>query len=247
MDHIDKNRRWWDGRSAAYQQEHGEQLSVVDPAWGVWSRPEAELDVLGDVRDRDVLELGCGAAQWSICLARHGARAVGLDLSVEQLRHARALVEQEGVEVELVLGNAEELPFEDDRFDVVFCDHGAMTFADPLRTVPEVARVLRTGGLFAFNMGTPFVDVCWDEAEDRPVEQLVESYYGLRRYEDEEAVGFQLGYGDWIRLFRANGFEILDLIELQPPEGATTTYRRFVPLAWARRWPAEHIWKLRRR
>jgi len=39
-------------------------------------------------------------------------------------------------------------------FDIVFCDHGAMTFADRHRTVPQAARVLRPGGLFAFNVGS---------------------------------------------------------------------------------------------
>ena len=57
-------------------------------AWGVWQVPESELQVLGDVRDKDVLELGCGAAQWSIALARVGARPVGIDLSERQLDHA---------------------------------------------------------------------------------------------------------------------------------------------------------------
>jgi len=43
----------------------------------VWSIPESELNVLGDVRDKDVLEFGCGAARWSIALSRLGARCVG--------------------------------------------------------------------------------------------------------------------------------------------------------------------------
>ena len=45
-------------------------------AWGAWRRPESELQVLGDVTGRDVLELGCGAAQWSAALAR-ARRAAG--------------------------------------------------------------------------------------------------------------------------------------------------------------------------
>ena len=49
--------------------------------WGLWQIPESELGILGDVAGKDVLELGCGAAQWSILLARQGARVVGLDNS----------------------------------------------------------------------------------------------------------------------------------------------------------------------
>ncbi len=71
-------------------------------------------------------------------------------------------------------------------------------------------------------------------------------YFELERFEDAETVDFQLPYGEWIRLLRANGFELEDLIELRPPQNATTTYD-FVALDWARRWPAENIWKARKR
>jgi hypothetical protein len=54
-----------------------------------------------------------------------------------------------------------------------------------------------------------------------------------------------LGHGDWIGLLRANGFAIDDLVELRPPADARTRYP-FVTLDWARRWPAEEVWKARR-
>ena len=57
---------------------------------------------------------------------------------------------------------------------------------------------------------------------------------------------FQLTYGDWIRLFRGNGFAVEDLIELRPPADADTTYVDYAPLDWARDFPAEHIWKVRK-
>jgi hypothetical protein len=62
---------------------------------------------------------------------------------------------------------------------------------------------------------------------------------------DEPSVEVHLGYGDWIRLLRANGFEVIDLIEVQPPEGATTGFELTTP-DWARRWPCEEIWKARK-
>jgi hypothetical protein len=63
---------------------------------------------------------------------------------------------------------------------------------------------------------------------------------------DSDEVEFHLGYGDWIRLLRANGFEVLDLVELRPPAGASTSYG-FVTNEWARRWPSEEAWKARKR
>ena len=63
-----KNRDGWGKYSGEYQKKHGEQLNRKDFVWGVWSIPETELKVLGDVKGKKVLELGCGAAQLSIAI-----------------------------------------------------------------------------------------------------------------------------------------------------------------------------------
>ena len=244
--YIRRNRANWNREADDYQREHGSQLNRFDrPTWGIWGIPESELDILGDVAGRDVLEFGCGGGQWSIALVRRGARAVGLDLSIRQLAHARRLAGEASERVPFVNANAERTPFPDASFDVVFCDHGAMTFADPYLTVPEVARLLRPGGVFAFNIASPLIWLCWGDGEEPPGPELVRSYFGLRR-ETWETVEFQLPYGEWIRLFRSNGFEVLDLVEPRPPARPRTTYPDFAPLDWARRWPGENIWKLRK-
>ena len=211
-------------------------------AWGVWRVPESELCVLGRVADHDVLELGCGAAQWTIALDQVGARVIGLDLSDQQLTRARA----QSPSSSLVQGDAERLPFLREAFDIVFCDHGAMVFASPQVTIPEVSRVLRPAGLFAFCMSSPIRDICVDSATDTVTSRLVTNYFALSTFEDGHSVEYQLPYGEWIRLFRRHNLIVEDLIELQTPAHAITTYSDFVPAEWARKWPAEHIWKLRK-
>lgn len=241
------NRAHWDKQSDEYQSAHGKQLAANPMAWGTWSIPESELNVLGGVTGKDVLEFGCGAAQWSIALTKRGARCIGLDNSERQLEHARANQRAAGVEFPLIHGSAETVPLPDNAFDIVFCDHGAMTFADPLRTVPEVARLLRPGGLFAFSAGTPIHFICWDDTTDRVGTTLKVNYFETRRDDDGSSVVFTLPYGKWIELFRDNGFEVESLVELRPPENATTTYTKFVTYEWARNWPAEQIWRVRLR
>ena len=240
------NRSWWNANSADYQAAHGARLAETALAWGVWRIAESELGVLGPVAGRAVLELGCGAAQWTLALRRAGARAVGIDLSEVQLGHARERSRAGAQPAPLVHGSAERLPFRAGAFDVVFCDHGATSFARPEPTVAEAARVLRAGGLFAFCMSTPLRDVCCDTASDHVGRVLQTSYFELSALADEGSTLHQLPYGAWIRLFRRHALEIEDLVELRPPPHATTSYTGYAPLDWARAWPAEHIWKLRK-
>ena len=246
-DHELRNREFWDADADAYQAAHAPDLERAPRAWGVWRIPEADVDALGDVVGRDVLEYGCGAAQWSVALARMGARPVGLDQSQSQLRHARRLQIEHGIAFALVCASGEAVPLRDESFDVVFCDHGAMSFCDPDRAVPEAARLLRTGGRLVFSQVTPLLYMTWDRAAERQTRRLHEPYFGMRRLDyDGGTVDFQMPVGEWIRLFRRHGFVVEDLIELRPPKGATTTYTEVAPRGWARRWPAEQIWKLRK-
>ena len=95
-EHAQRNRAFWNELSDTYQADHGPDLARHGAAWGVWQIPEDEIHALDNVVGRDVLELGCGAAQWSIGLARRGAHVVGLDLSRGQLSHARTLIAGSG-------------------------------------------------------------------------------------------------------------------------------------------------------
>jgi len=243
-DHVAHNRRFWDADADAYQDAHGDGLARAPLAWGAYRAPESELRVLGDVDGLDVLELGCGAAQWSLALAALGARVVALDLSAAQLAHARAASRT----LALVVANGEQLPFAAAGFDLVFCDHGALSFCEPAVIVPECARVLRSNGTLAFSTTHPLLYLTWNDEEQRQSRRLCMPFDELGRMESGEGtIDWSLPASTWIRLLREHGFEIEALFELCAPSGATTTYEDFAPVKWARRWPAEWIWKARRR
>jgi SAM-dependent methyltransferase len=202
---------------------------------------------MGDPAGRDILEIGCGAARWSIGLARKGARAVGLDLTPAQLGHARRLQRTSPARPRLVRGDAERLPFDASTFDIVFSDWGAMTFCDPYRTVPEAARVLRLGGQLLFATTSPLRVLAQNRRNDRMGRRLRFDYFGIHKitYRGEE-VNFALPYGEWVRLFLENGFRIDALLEARPLERVRSRYLRKNEEDWARRFPHEIIWSVRK-
>ena len=238
------NRAHWDAKSAAYQESFDAQIGARPKLWGAWSIPEDEVGALGSVEGLTVLELGCGAGQWAAGLEDEATLIVGLDLSVRQLAAAR----RRSATLPLVLANGEVIPARDASFDVVFCDHGAMSWGDPYRTVPEVARVLREGGRLVFNASSPWSLVCYDERKLRVGRVLQGDYFDMHEFRDEDdgSTFYSLGYGAWIRLFRANGLQVEDLIELRAEGNRQSPYGAHDPQDWHRHWPAEMLWVTRK-
>jgi SAM-dependent methyltransferase len=125
-----------------------------------------------------------------------------------------------------------------------------LIWADPYLWIPEAARLLRPAGRLIFLGNGTISILCAPDDENEPAqEQLLRPYFGMHRFEwsEDDSVEFHLGYGNWIRLLRANGFEVEDLVEIQAPENAAPTRFGFVTPEWARRWPSEEIWKARKR
>lgn len=196
---------------------------------------------MGDVSGRRVLELGSGAGQWSASLAAEGGTVVAFDLSDAQL--AAAAARMDVASFPLIQGAAEQLPFRSGSFDIVFCDHGGLSWGQPALVVPEAARVLRSGGRLVFNVASPWWEICYDDESDAVTTRLRRDYFGLGVVDEGDgAVSYQLGYGEWIRTLRNAGLVIVDLIEPRPEPGERSGYLSTLPPDWARRWPAEMLW-----
>lgn len=97
--------------------------------------------------DIQALDLGCGRGEVAVQIAKLGADVTGIDISRESLSRAQKLAEEHGVDGRVALqeGNAEQLPFDDDSFDLAV-SAGVMSFVDFDRTVAELARVVRRDG-----------------------------------------------------------------------------------------------------
>jgi SAM-dependent methyltransferase len=248
--HVRINRAVWDLQAAEYEEPGRRAWAQGEPWWGIWHVRESSLNVLPDVRGLDVIELGCGTAYVSSWLARRGAKVVGIDNSRAQLTNAKRFQREFGLGFPLIHASAEEVPFADGSFDLAISEYGACLWCDPYRWIPEAARLLRPGGQLIFLTNGTLLMLCMPDLEaDGPArELLLRDYFGMHRFEwpDDPAIEFHIGYGDWIRVLRAHGFEVEDLIEVRPPEDATSRYP-FATLEWARRWPCEEVWKARKR
>lgn len=104
---------------------------------------EACVERAGVEPGMEVLDVACGTGNATIPAARAGARVTGLDLSPDLLAIARERAADALVEVEWVEGDAQELPFEDARFDRVISTFGHMFAPDHERTAEEMKRVCR--------------------------------------------------------------------------------------------------------
>jgi SAM-dependent methyltransferase len=102
-----------------------------------------------------VLDVACGTGNQSIPAARAGAEVVGLDIATNLLEQARKRAADEKLKVEFIEGDAEKLPYEAARFDVVLSMFGAMFAPRPEVVASELLRVCRPGGLIAMGNWTP--------------------------------------------------------------------------------------------
>lgn len=103
----------------------------------------------------DVLDVACGAGNAALPAAREGARVKALDLTPELLEAGRAKAETQGVDIEWLEGDAEELPFGEETFHRVLSTFGHMFAPRHRKTADEMARVCRDDGFIAMCCWTP--------------------------------------------------------------------------------------------
>lgn len=144
----------WDVYAETYQAEV--QLQTAVASYGLDVPDEAALRLLGDLKGKRVLDLGCGAAQAAISFARQGATAVGVDFSAAQLAMARGLAEAEEVRLELRQGDLADLAFmRADSADLVFSAFALHYVEDLNRVFRQVHRVLKVGAPLVFSVPHP--------------------------------------------------------------------------------------------
>jgi len=114
------------------------------------------VDAGGVTSDDSVLDIACGTGNVAITAARRGATVTGLDITPAMIDDARENAAVAGVDtIDWHEGDATDLPFEDDTFDVTLSCVGHMFAAPPDEAAMEQIRVTKPGGTIAFTSWTP--------------------------------------------------------------------------------------------
>ena len=249
-DYVARNRELWTRTNAEYTDaKASEAWTAEEITWGVFGVPESDIQILGVVDGLDVVELGCGTAYFSAWLRRRGARPIGVDVTPAQLETAKRVMAETGIEFPLLEASAEDVPLPDAEFDLAVSEYGASLWCDPARWVPEAARLLRPGGRLVFLTNSMLATLCFPSGPGPATESLQRPQRGMyaMTWEVDDGVEFHLGHGEWIDVLRRAGFEFERLVELFAPDDAEThAFYDTATADWARKWPSEDLWVVRK-
>jgi SAM-dependent methyltransferase len=232
---VSDNASAWDQYAAAYQAEVRLPTDVVH--YGPDIPTEADLRLLGDVKGKRVVELGCGGGQASIALARQGAIPTGVDFSSAQIEFARHLADTEGVKAEFRVGDLADLAFlRSDSVDIVVSSDAFGYIEDLSRVFRQVHRVLKVGAPLVFSLPHPARHMI-DEDAEQPL--LVRHSYFDRSPATRLRSGAMLteyrhGFGDLAMGLVRSSYRIEAIVEPEPVTGGLRSAQwrdafRYVP------------------
>lgn len=146
--------------------------------------------------DEQVLDVGCGPGHTGLAFAPHVAQVVALDMTPAMLEQVRSLAQEQGVDnVVTRLGDVEQLPFPDGRFDLVVSRYSGHHWPHPQQALSEIARVLRPGGRFILSDTVGFQEPALDTFLN-----AVELLRDISHVRDHTPA-------EWLAMFREAGLE----------------------------------------
>ena len=216
-------RKGWNIISKDYQS--AVRISLDDVHYGPISPGEKELKLFGEVKGKDILEIGCGGGQNAIVLAKWGARSAGLDISEEQIKYATVLARKQKVKVQFYVGNMEGMNmFNEESFDIILSSCAIGYSENPEQVFNEVFRILRKDGLFVFCVTHPVA------IRGRVVRYGGRKFWGLGNYfyrgkriwkwkikkKVAKFFGYGRTFGDYFNPLVNSGFVVERILEPRP-------------------------------
>lgn len=142
MMYLEDIKRYWNKRAYGYSMSTQEEL--IGDSFEYHTKILTEGAPIGS--NLKCLDIGCGPGLFSTLLAKMGHTVTAFDYSEEMLAQAKMNFEECNVTVEIVQGDAQNLPFEDNSFDYIVSRNVMWVMEEPERAYSEWLRVLRPGG-----------------------------------------------------------------------------------------------------
>lgn len=173
------NREYWDDLSDQYQNET--HISCSDFHYGPLLPGDSELLIMQtEFTGSRCLEIGCGAGQNSIYLAKKGAECVALDIAPKQIKHGKKLAAREGVTVDFQVASMDELDTDAlGRFDFIHSTYALPFSEDPEKVIRACAKMLKPDGVFLLTTGHPLHSGEWLEVDDTEDGLFIPDYFNL--------------------------------------------------------------------
>lgn len=211
------------------------------------------LQLIGDVRGKKILDLGCGEGGYSRELAKKGAHLVSIDCSNKAIKYAMELAANEDLKIEHYVRNSNDLyDIESEQYDIVLCSMMLMDCEDFEGTLREVARVLRPQGRLYASVLHP----CFDGNHERGIgrqgmgldrQVVVMNYFEPKEWEAPiwggtvPVVWRHRTLEEYVKAFLKVGLRIVDMNE---PRANDEQAQISTAMAWLQKIPLYLYWTL---
>jgi len=156
--YIEINRQSWNNRTETHLKS--EFYDLDNFLKGQSSLNDIELNLLGDIKEKDILHLQCHFGQDTISLGRLGANVTGVDLSDKAIESAKQIAKDTNSNAKFICCDIYDLPNHlDEQFDVVFTSYGTIGWLPDIdKWAKIVSKFLKPNGQFVF---VEFHPVVW--------------------------------------------------------------------------------------
>jgi ubiquinone/menaquinone biosynthesis C-methylase UbiE len=147
-------KKSWDKIAELYNDRYEISCDIVH--YGPLCPGEDKLHLLGDIKGKRIIDLGCGGGQNAVALAKMGAEVTGVDFSREQIKRAESLAAAQKVSIRFQQADISAIPFIDDQSFDIAISACAISFLERIDLVfTEANRVLNSGGRFILSDMNP--------------------------------------------------------------------------------------------
>jgi len=230
-DNQEVMRRWND-----FAEEMGKAYTSEGDLNRIYLLNPAIIKLVGDLKDKVVLDAGCGEGYLSRIMIENGAKVTSFDFSPKMVEVAER--KSKGLDIEIFQGDFQELKtIKDDCFEVVVSNMVIHDLPNHTKAINEAYRVLKPGGVFVFSILHPCFDTPdsgWvRDSKGTKLYWKVSKYFDQGRYELTSSNGsrilmFHRTLESYFKTLRQCGFIVDEIVEPEPSSDAVEAHSDFI-------------------